>query len=133
MVNEQDAANAALKRVLDEINSAMGDFRERPAKAATDVSVSGDTPLHKIAIWGDIESAEVLLRSGANVNAPGEDDDLPLHRAIAGGHIDMIRYLLLHGARSDIPNRYGTTPLSEAELTGDASIKAAFGPRTTEN
>jgi ankyrin repeat protein len=126
VASEKSEIKDDLKRVLDEINSSLGDFSERPAKLATDIAVSGDTPLHKIAIWGDVASAEVLLSNGADVNAHGEDQDTPLHRAIAGEHLDMIRFLLANGARHDLPNRYGTSPLVEAENSGNPSFVAAF-------
>jgi len=126
VASDLERADAALKKLLDEINSTLGDFSECPAMSATDVASSGDSPLHKVAIWGDVAAAEVLLRNGANINALGEDDDTPLHRAIAGGHVEMVRYLLAHGANADLANRYDNTPSKDAESSGDPSLVAAF-------
>lgn len=44
--------------------------------------VSGETPLHIVAIWGDVDSARVLLDAGAEIDVRGEEDCTPLHEAI---------------------------------------------------
>ena len=40
-----------------------------------------DTPLHTVIVWGDVRAAELLVRSGADVNAPGEHRRTPLHHS----------------------------------------------------
>jgi ankyrin repeat protein len=61
-------------------------------------SWNGDTLLHVIAIWGDVESAKLLLDAGVEIDAVGEDDFTPLHEAIAQEHVEMVKLLLSLGA-----------------------------------
>jgi ankyrin repeat protein len=97
-----------LADVLQRINETMDDFASKPAKMPNDRGAFEDYPLHKVAIWGDIEAANVLLNNGADINAIGEDGDTPLHRAVAGGQLDMMQFLISRGADTTIPNRHGT-------------------------
>jgi cytohesin len=97
----------SLEAVLRLVNGSVTDFMERPAKSPNDRGAYGDYPLHKVAIWGDVEAAAVLIENGADINARGEDDDTPLHRAVAGNHQGMIAFLLSRGADGTIKNRYG--------------------------
>jgi ankyrin repeat protein len=122
----------SLNEVLRKVNESVDDFREHPATTASDQGAFEDYPLHKVAIWGDIPSATVLLASGADINVAGEDGDTPLHRAIAGGHAPMIRYLISKGASVLKKNRYGQSPKDDAEATTDESIIRAFDVDASE-
>src|SRR6266568_889899 len=62
--------------------------------------LSGETPLHIVAIWGDVDSARVLLDAGAEIDAKGEEECTPLHEAIIQGHVETARFLVLRGADS---------------------------------
>jgi len=108
----------SLEEVLARINDAISDYMFSPAKTASDVGSAGDYPLHKVAIWGDVDAAEVLLAHGADINARGEDDDTPLHRALMGGHPEMVRFLLSRGADPDLKDRYGHSPRDAAFAAG---------------
>ena len=97
----------SLKDVLDRVNRAVTDFLFQPAVKATDVGSTGDSPLHKVVIWGDVDAAGVLLMHGADINAPGEDDDTPLHRAVASEKVEIVTFLLLKGGDPDLKNSFG--------------------------
>jgi uncharacterized protein len=58
----------------------------------------GETPLHIVAVWGDVESARILLEAGAEIDVPGEHSYTPLHEAIAQGHEELVALLLERGA-----------------------------------
>lgn len=103
----------SLEEVLRRINESVDDFINRPAKMPNDIGAFGDYPLHKVAIWGDIEAAAVLLDHGADIDALGEDGDTALHRAVVGGHEEMIRFLVARGADTSIRNRYGNVAIEE--------------------
>src|SRR5579859_4629611 len=96
-----------LQAVLDKINEEVADFENLPDFGPNDRGVYQDYPMHKVAIWGDIESASVLLAYGADIDARGEDEETPLQRAIAGRKVDMIEYLLKQGADPDLKDMYG--------------------------
>ena len=73
----------------------------------------GFTPLHT-AIWeGHEELAELLIDSGADVNAHilGSLDWTPVGEAARFGLINTIRRLIDHGARINERTRSGVTPL----------------------
>lgn len=114
-----------LQSVLESVNS-LGDFASRPAKSASDRGAYDDYPIHKVAIWGDVEAAKVLLANGADINAAGEDSDTPLHRAVAGGSAAMIRFLVSSGANVNVPDRYGVSPLQAAEMSGNQDLLRAM-------
>jgi ankyrin repeat protein len=129
-VNKKKADIEKLNEVLKRINSLVDDFASAPAKSASDRGAYDDYPLHKVAIWGDIEAAEVLLDHGADVNALGEDDETALHRAVIGQKPDMVRLLLGRGANADIENRYGDSARDDALASGNPDLVAAMS-RTT--
>lgn len=118
----------SLAEVLAEVNK-LDDFTSKPARAASDRGAYDDYPLHKVAIWGEVEAAKILLEHGAVIDARGEDDDTPLHRAVAGGHPEMVRFLLSRGADPNLKNRYGDSPLDDANRTMDGGLIEAFRPR----
>jgi ankyrin repeat protein len=103
----------SLEEVLKQVNT-LGDFASKPARTASDKGAFDDYPLHKVAIWGDLQAAAVLLDHGADLNARGEDDDTPLHRAVAGGHPEMVKFLLSRGADPNLKNRYGNSACDNA-------------------
>ena len=47
----------------------------------------GDTPLHKVALWGDNHAAKVLIDAGADIDARGDMGLTPLHFAVMQGHL----------------------------------------------
>ncbi|KAL8787605.1 MAG: hypothetical protein Q9195_007693 [Heterodermia aff. obscurata] len=66
------------------------------------------TPLHNAAGHGHAEVAEILLSSGADLNATGCQGYTPFSVAVHAGHTDVVKILLDHGAdvhRKDAPNR----------------------------
>ena len=120
----------SLQMVLDRLNRSLDDFASQPARTASDQGAFGDFPLHKIAIWGDVDAAEVLLAHGANIDALGEDHDTALHRAVAGRNPNMIRFLLSKKADYKLRNRYGNSAEDDARLSGNNSLINAFGGNT---
>lgn len=74
----------------------------------------GDTPLHTVCTWGEVEAVQTLLNAGANVNALGDLDATPLFNAVMGESADVVRLLLEKGANVKITNHWGDTPLQYA-------------------
>lgn len=109
-----DNSSLTLEAVLKRINESVDDFASQPARSANDRGAFEDYPLHKIAFWGDVESARVLLDHGAHIDALGEDGDTPLHRAVAAGQDEMVQLLLARGADPTLRNRYGVPALAGA-------------------
>jgi ankyrin repeat protein len=82
----------------------------------------GDTPLHVVAVWGDDESARVLIAEGAEIDARGEHAFTPLHEAVQQGKIEVVKLLLENGAdpylKSDLGDAFDLAEFkSNPELT----------------
>lgn len=71
---------------------------------------------------GHVDTMELLIRNGADIEAPDGNGYVPLHVAAASGIEAACRPLLRAGARPDVKNSYGSTPLHIACLNGHLSI-----------
>lgn len=119
--------NPALADVLERIRRAdlpqfMGVNLDGPNVRSL---TGGETPLHIVAIWGDVEAAKVLLDAGADIDALGEEDHTPLHEAIHQGHIEMVRLLVSRGA--DLRKRCSFGNAADlAALAENAELKSVI-------
>ncbi len=83
--------------------------------ADVNVTVFGSTALTMAALTGDIANVALLLKHGANPNAPGPKGLSALHLAVQRGDREMVRLLLDTGADvklrtargEDVLERYG--------------------------
>jgi ankyrin repeat protein len=102
---DKDAVRALLTDKVD-VNEAQGD---------------GMTALHWAAFNDDLELAQMLLGSGANVKAETRLGAVtPLFMASKNGSARMIETLLNAGADASAPDAHGTTPLMFAAAAGRA-------------
>lgn len=79
-----------------------------------DANSCGATPLHRAAYSGSIESCELLLKAGADVNAIDSsyrDMSSPLHKAYSVANAPAVVLLLSHGANPLQINASGKTPV----------------------
>lgn len=74
----------------------------------------GDTPLHTVCSWGEVEPVEMLLASGADIRARGDKGGSVLFNAVIGGSPAVVRLLLKRGADPSAKNDWGRTPLQYA-------------------
>ena len=84
---------------------ALGDIEtiKQRLEAGTDVNVKdphGGTPLHRAAMNGHKEIAELLIAKGADVNAKNKFDSTPLDWAIRGKHAETADLLRKHGGKT---------------------------------
>jgi ankyrin repeat protein len=94
-----------------------------PADAADN---NGYTPLHLAAARGDDFMVDILVKSGANVNARTAAGDTPVYVATFWEHPHTVMKLLTHGADRNIQNNEGRTPLTMAiELGKPREVVAA--------
>ncbi len=80
------------------------------------VNRHGETPLMYLALLGDTERAQALIKRGAQVNRLGWT---PLHYAASKGQSGTTRMLLDQGAIVNAPAPDGTTALMMAAYSGD--------------
>ena len=81
----------------------------------------GFHPLGLACFFGHLEAAEYLVRAGASVNTPVNNElhATPLQSAVAGGHASIVKMLLKNGANPNVRQRGGTTPMHTASANGD--------------
>ena len=81
------------------------------------------TALYLACGEGRLQTAQVLLAHGANVNfAEDEKHYTPLHIACIRGHVDVVQLLLDHGADIKRASRNGHKPLSIASGNGHVDV-----------
>ena len=69
------------------------------------------TALHYAAGSGHLETVQLLIRYGANVDAQNNVGDTPLHRAAFKGHHAVVQALVNAKARIDLKNSSGKLPV----------------------
>lgn len=81
----------------------------------------GFHPLGLACFFGHLEAADYLVRAGASVNTPSNNElnAAPLQSAVAGGHAPIVKMLLKNGAQPNVRERGGITPLHSAAANGD--------------
>jgi ankyrin repeat protein len=89
-----------------------------------DVNVAqpdGATALAWAAHWNDLETAELLIRAGANPNRPNDLAVTPLMLAALNGSAPMVEKLLAAGADAKAARASGETALTLAARAGSAA------------
>jgi ankyrin repeat protein len=77
----------------------------------------GDTPLHTVCTWGEVESTKRLLAAGAKVNALGDRGCTPLFNAVMGGSAAVVKTLLDAGGDVSIRSADGWLLVDYAKNT----------------
>lgn len=67
----------------------------------------GDTPLHIVTIWGEIDSVKALVDAGAEIDAIGEYGMTPLYEAISRDNAEIVDFLLSRGANPYLDSEFG--------------------------
>lgn len=93
----------------------------------------GTTPLHVAAQWGTLGAAQLLVQSGADVNARESRGESPLHETLvkptglfARRSKNMLAFLLEKGANVNALDQNDLSPLHRATRSGDAELVTAL-------
>lgn len=107
-----DAARAQDQKALRTLLAQKADVNARAS--------DGSTALLWLVHWNDIESADTLLRAGADPNLANEFRMTPLSEACTNADAALVHLLLKSGAKADTPIATGETPLMTCAKTGNA-------------
>ena len=81
------------------------------------------TPLHLAVRRDSLNTAQLLIESGAFINVTDSDGMTPLHTAVSNGNAEMAEYLLSQNAIVDTKeNHWGRTELHTAAICGRKNI-----------
>lgn len=97
------------------------DYAGRKIHSVHDKNGYGDTPLHIVSYWGDVEAIQILFDAGANLNEKGESGYTPLHCAAEQNRPDAIVKLIELGSVNLVDDN-GDTPLSLAQSLGNTEV-----------
>jgi ankyrin repeat protein len=86
-----------VRKLLDQVKDTA-DFGYVEFNDINATNEMGDNALHCVIVWGDYESAKLLIENGININQSGEHGYTPLHQACSLGHTELVTLLLKHGA-----------------------------------
>ncbi len=125
-----DLADAAMKGNKAAVRSLLQKKADVNA-AQTD----GTTALHWAVRLDDLETAELLIRAGANVAAATRAGATPLQLAAVNGNAAIIAALIKAGADPNAPvTKYGDTTLMMAARTGNPeAVKVLLDNGATAN
>ena len=105
-------ARPPLRRTYDDSNlELMQVLLEHGADVDARGGNTFGTLLHDASRHGHAETARLLLKHNANVNAIGDSDETPLHFACRYGHDKVAQLLIRHEADINSGNRRNATPL----------------------
>lgn len=141
MLRRSDSGDAfALAVELGDADAVEAALAADPGLATT-FDGAGGTALHGACYWGQFATAEILVRSGADVTVPTRDSFLriaPLGSAVAGTPgvaqpsdseevvLALVRLLLDHGADPTHTRADGMTALHTAAFRGHAEVARAL-------
>ncbi len=83
-------------------------------------STDGSTALLWLAHWNDSDTADMLLRAGADANLANDFAMTPLSQACTNASAPFVRLLLKSGANPNLAIATGETPLMTCAKTGTA-------------
>ncbi|KAF8217377.1 ankyrin repeat-containing domain protein [Mycena galopus ATCC 62051] len=79
-------------------------------------------PLHDVSAQGRTDVVQLLVESGADVNAISNNDRTALHQASINGHINVVKYLVKRGANINAIDKDRKTALHDASAEGHTDI-----------
>lgn len=91
---------------------------------------SNNTLLHIAVRSGKLETIELLLKLGININALNENNETPLHHSVSlkeeSEALEIIEFMLLKGANPHSKDKLGDTPIEKAKRLGKSNILMLF-------
>ena len=114
--------DAQLQALVDKYRFLWERFGRKLSDINEPYDVDGDTLLHHVARSGGVDEADLLVASGAQINARGDMGYTPLHCAAIQGRPTMVERLLALGADPKLRDEFGQTALTTAQSGGHAEV-----------
>ena len=111
-----------LQALIAKYQQSHWEFAELDLSDLNQQCSDGDALLHLVTFVGGLNEVELLVSSGAQVNALGDMGFTALHLAAMKGHLKMAKKLLDLGANPRIKNEWGQTAEVVALTGGHADI-----------
>jgi ankyrin repeat protein len=97
-------------------------------------SSDGSTALLWLAHWNDLDTAQLVLKAGADANAANDFRMTPLSQACTNASAEFVQLLLKSGANPNLAVATGETPLMTCAKTGNAdAVRALIESDATVN
>ena len=97
---------------------AVQAFLRRGVKVNMPGPLHKSTPLHWAAGAGKVNTMEVLISLGADVEAVSDSNATPLHQAVLRNRLEAVKLLIRSNADLNSQNKSGHTPLDYATANG---------------
>ncbi|KAJ6131288.1 hypothetical protein N7523_001748 [Penicillium sp. IBT 18751x] len=114
-----DDETAYARAVIEGQANVVSFFLQRGT--STETLIHGGLSLAWAARHANLDSMNILLEAGADLEATTENGETILHWATRWGQSQSVALLLDKGAAPDIPDRHGHTPLHFACFHGDSA------------
>ncbi len=86
----------------------------------------GSTPLTLAAIFGQLDTARILIHAHADLDSQNHSGDTALHLASFFCRQEIVELLLQSGADPDKVNNHGLTPLAATSIEMNTDLRAIY-------
>jgi len=119
MSKAKKKTRASLEEILASTSDNLFPAEMGVRKISVDTTdCDGDTPLHVMVWRKDRYAVNLLIESGADINAVGDMGQTPLHVAVSQEDLHITEALLKANAKINIRSEFNETASEKAEKIG---------------
>ncbi|CAB3998861.1 IQ motif and ankyrin repeat domain-containing [Paramuricea clavata] len=137
---DDDEINSVLSEALtndkkqENISEAVRELhiKKHQLSLADCEDANGNTPLSEASAGGYVNTIQLLLQKGAEINSRGRYERTPLWRAAFAGHLQAVQVLLENGADPRLHANDGTSPQQVAAIAGVEEVLKSWNIEQTD-